>query len=95
MPSEPFSLPWPNLVAMLFAQAERFADRPFLWRKRDGSYQPLSWREVCDQVCRLAAGLRHLGLGAGDKVVIVAENRPEWLIADFAVMAIGGVRAEM
>ncbi|MFO1153536.1 MAG: long-chain fatty acid--CoA ligase [Rhodospirillales bacterium] len=91
MPSEPLSLPWPNLVAMLFAQAERFADRPFLWRKRDGAYGPLSWHDVADQVCRLAAGLRHLGLGSGDRVVIVAENRPEWLIADFAVMAIGGI----
>jgi long-chain acyl-CoA synthetase len=85
------SLPWPNLVAMFFAQAERFGDRPFLWSKRGGSYRPLSWREVADGVCRLAAGLEHLGLGAGDRVVIVAENRPEWLIADFAVMAIGGV----
>ncbi len=94
MPSETRSLsplPWSNLVSMFFAQADRFGERPFLWSKRDGRYRPLSWREVADRVSRLAAGLQRLGLGGGDRVVIVAENRPEWLIADFAVMAIGGV----
>src|SRR5512144_2762868 len=90
-PRSPSSLPWPNLVAMFFAKADQFGDRPLLWSKRAGTYRALSWREICERICRLAAGLRRLGLSAGDRVVIVADNRPEWLIADFAVMAIGGV----
>ncbi|MFO1129461.1 MAG: long-chain fatty acid--CoA ligase [Rhodospirillales bacterium] len=94
MPPEPQpapSLPWPNLVAMLFAQAERFGEAPLLWSKHHGAYRSLNWRQVAEQVCRLATGLRRLGLGAGDRVVLVAENRPEWFVADFAVMAIGGI----
>ena len=35
---------WPNLVAMLFAQAETRGEAPFLWEKRDGAYQATSWR---------------------------------------------------
>jgi long-chain acyl-CoA synthetase len=84
-------LPWPSLVAMFFAQADRFADRPMLWSKRNGAYQPLTWRTVAAEVCRLAAGLQALGVGRGDRVGIVAENRPEWCIADLAIMAAGGV----
>ncbi|MGB1006071.1 MAG: AMP-dependent synthetase/ligase, partial [Thalassobaculaceae bacterium] len=39
----------------------------------------------------LARGLRALGVNVGDKVALVAENRPEWLLADLAVMAAGAI----
>ena len=39
----------------------------------------------------LAASLRRIGLEAGDRVALISENRPEWLIADLAIMAAGCV----
>ena len=80
---------YPNLVAMFLDRAEFFGDRPFLWAKRGGTWQSLSWREAADQVCLLAQSLRGLGLDPGDRVVLVSENRPEWCIADLAIMAAG------
>ena len=80
---------YPNLVAMFLDRAEFFGDRPFLWAKRAGAWQSLSWREAADQVCNLAEALRGLGLNTGDRVVLVSENRPEWCIADLAIMAAG------
>ncbi len=82
---------WPNLAAMFFAQAEIFGDRPFLWAKRDRVYQPLSWRAAAAQVTDLARGLRALGLRRGDRIALVSENRPEWVIADLAIISAGGV----
>lgn len=82
---------WPNLVTMFFSQADRFGERPLLWAKREGTYRPLSWRDVAARVCGLARGLRAAGVERGDRIVIVAENRPEWLIADLAIMAIGAI----
>ncbi len=82
---------WPNLVAMFFDRAERHGDKPFLWAKTDGAYQPLSWRETARRASLLARGLKALGVGPGDSVVLVSENRPEWLIADIAVMAAGAI----
>ena len=82
---------WPNLVAMFFSQAERLGDKPFLWRKRDGRYSPLTWRETADRVRALAGALRAWGLAPGDRVVLCSENAPHWAIADFAIMAAGGV----
>ena len=81
----------PSLIAQFFAQAERLADRPFLWAKRDGIWHPTSWRQAADQTRALARGLKRLGLQPGERVILVAENRPEWLIADHAIMAAGGV----
>ena len=82
---------WPNLVAMFFSQAERMGDRPFLWRKRDGAWTALTWRETAEQARALAGALRGWGLAQGDRVVLCSENAPHWAIADFAIMAAGGV----
>jgi len=78
-----------SLVAMFFDRAERGGDDPFLWRKADRVWHPLSWREVADKVAALAHNLRELGLKDGDRVVLVSENRPEFCIADLAIMAAG------
>lgn len=86
------SLPaWPNLVEMFFAQAERHANKPFLGHKADGRWVTRSWTEVARDVASLAAGLRTIGVAPGDRVALVSENRPEWAIADLAIMAAGAV----
>ena len=82
---------WCSLPQMFFEQAARLGDRPFLWSKRDGVYLPLGYAETAQLVNRFARGLRALGLQPGDRVVLVSENRPEWLVADLAIMAAGGV----
>jgi long-chain acyl-CoA synthetase len=80
-----------NLVSLFLARAAEKGDRPFLWAKREGQWRPTSWAESARQVAALAASLKRLGLEPGDRVVLVSENRPEWLIADLAIMAAGCV----
>ncbi|HYJ29139.1 MAG TPA: long-chain fatty acid--CoA ligase [Allosphingosinicella sp.] len=82
---------FPNLVTMFFVRAREKGDAPFLWTKSGGEWRATSWREAAGDVARLAAALRRLGLERGDRVMLVSENRPEWLIADFAIMAAGCV----
>lgn len=78
-----------NLIELFLKRADTRGDAPFLWAKHDGRWQPQSWADAARQVCLLAESLRALGLEAGDRVLLVSENRPEWLIADFAIMAAG------
>ena len=78
-----------NLVELFLKRADAKGEAPFLGAKRDGEWQTLSWREVADQVCLLAEALRARGLTDGDRVCLVSENRPEWCIADLAIMAAG------
>src|SRR5205823_1173485 len=78
-----------SLPAMFFERAEELGERPFLWAKRDGAYQPLSWTHAAHGVSRLARALIALGIEPGDRVVLVSENRPEWVIADLAIGAAG------
>lgn len=58
---------------------------------RDGAWQRMSWAEYALAVAGIAAGLRAQGVSPGDRVLIVSENRPEFIIADTAIMAIGAV----
>jgi len=82
---------FPNLVAMFFARAASLADAPFLWHREGARWKSRSWTEVALQVSALAEALKRLGVERGDRVILVSENRPEWCIADLAIMAAGGV----
>jgi long-chain acyl-CoA synthetase len=82
---------FPNLVTMFFARAAEKGDSPFLWAKTAGEWRATSWREAAEQVAALAQALRRIGLRRGDLVMLVSENRPEWCIADLAIMAAGCV----
>ncbi|WP_379548561.1 AMP-dependent synthetase/ligase [Qipengyuania sp. DSG2-2] len=78
-----------SLVELFLKRADAAGDKPFLGAKNDGQWVTSSWREVADEVCILAENLRKLGLTDGDRVMLVSENRPEWCIADLAIMAAG------
>ena len=78
-----------NLVELFLKRADAKGDAPFLGAKRGGIWQTMSWREAAEKVCVLAENLRALGLESGDRVMLVSENRPEWCIADLAIMAAG------
>jgi long-chain acyl-CoA synthetase len=80
---------FPNLVAMFFTRAGEKGDAPFLWAKSGGKWHSISWAETAARVAKLAAALKRIGLEGGDRVMLVSENRPEWLISDLAIMAAG------
>jgi len=80
-----------SLPSMFFAQARRLGDRPFLWAKRDGVYRSQSWGAIAEQVATTAHGLKQAGVKPGDRIMLVAENRPEWLVADVAIMSVGAI----
>src|ERR1043166_2038144 len=57
----------------------------------DGQFRSLNWSEVAHDVRRAALVLRRLGGGPGDRVVLVSENRYEWIVVDLAVHLARGV----
>lgn len=82
---------FPNLVAMFLARVAERGDAPFLWAKSAGEWKSISYNEAARQVAALSASLLQMGLKPGDRIMLVSENRPEWLIADLAIMAAGCV----
>ena len=79
----------PNLVSLFLKRADQKGDAPFLGHKAGGKWVTQSWRSAAEHVVLLAEALRAMGLEDGDRVALVSENRPEWCIADLAIMAAG------
>ncbi|MBI4430902.1 MAG: long-chain fatty acid--CoA ligase [Candidatus Omnitrophica bacterium] len=80
-----------NIPKLFFQQAKRLGPRVFLRAKCGGAYRDLSWDWVKEQVVATAAALHELGIKRSDKVAVLSENRPEWLIADIAILSLGAV----
>ena len=77
-----------------FAEAARkYPDRPALSSKPSGSKEwvTLTYQELASQVKQVSLGLLALGIERGDRVALLSENRPEWVITDLAALAVGAV----
>src|SRR6185436_1731825 len=81
----------PSLTRLFFDQAAKLSRQPLLRSKQNGAWVPISYGEAAAKVKSLARGLIGLGIQPGDRVALISENRPEWLIADLAIMAAGAI----
>jgi len=79
-----------TLNDIFFALAGHNLDRAMLYRE-SGKWVPISSSEIARKVAGTARGLQELGVRKGDRVAILSENRPEWTIADFAILLLGAV----
>jgi long-chain acyl-CoA synthetase len=71
--------------------AARYPNRTVLRRCLATAFVDISGRELFEQVRDLSLGLTDLGLSEGDRVALVAENRPEWCITDLAVQTAAAI----
>ena len=76
---------------MFFEKSKEMKTKPYLWKKNNNIFESLSWEDVELSVKSIARSLIDLGILKGDRVVILSENRPEWQIADLAIMSIGAI----
>ena len=80
-----------TLPHIFFQQAKDRRHRIALRRKEFGIWNRITWDEYGKRVKKTAAALIHAGLQPGDRVAILGDNRPEWLVCHVAAMAIGCV----
>jgi long-chain acyl-CoA synthetase len=76
---------------LLIEQATRYGTRKIALRVKDlGIWQSLSWAQYLEKVKYFSLGLIHLGFLPQDKISIIGDNKPEWIIAELAAQAAGG-----
>ncbi len=78
-----------TIVDFFNQNAERYPDQPAIHFKSDGDWEFLTWQQYRDVVHQAAAGLHALGVGDDEFVGIMAGNRPEHVIADYAAVHSG------
>lgn len=89
--------PFPEITVpqMLRRSIDRHADRPAMKHRERKQWVTLTYRELGERVMRLALGLAELGVRKGDRVALLSENRPEWGIADLAILSLGAVNVPL
>src|SRR5215472_17486442 len=59
--------------------------------KSGGQYRPVSSQEALATAAACAKALEALGLGTGDRLAIISDNRLEWALTDYAALGLGAV----
>lgn len=80
-----------TLIEAFLETVNRYPSKTALLNKIDGKYQGIDYTEFVRKVKNFALGLASLGIGKGDKVTIISENRPEWAISDLAILSLGAI----
>ncbi len=84
-----------TMPQMLERSVQYYGDLPAMRAFKDGSFKTITFRELNREVERIAAGLIAQGIKPGDRIGILSENRPEWGIAYFAILKIGGINVPL
>ena len=80
-----------NLIGIIEKNATEMPNTVAMREKRYGVWSPITWKEFREDVQRFALGLMEMGFKADDKVTIIGDNKPQWIIAEFGTIAAGGV----
>ena len=81
-----------NLYELYQSQADKFKDSPFLFRiNKDKSTNALTWVETSRQINILAQYLVKQSVSKGDRVMLLSEGRPEWMISDLSILAVNAI----
>ena len=80
-----------NLIGLVVNNAIETPRGVAIREKRFGIWRPMTWQALHDNIQRFALGLRALGFEKGTNLMIIGDNKPEWIIAEFGCIAAGGV----
>jgi long-chain acyl-CoA synthetase len=80
-----------TLAQMLLNTLKTYPRPDFMLHKKERQYAPISTDEFGRQVRHFSLGLKELGLAKGDKVILLSENRPEWVVCDMANLCLGAI----
>src|SRR6202521_1694811 len=84
-----FAMAYATLTEKLLSAVDRLPNERAAMLRVNGRWEPMSSGEFLRRIAGVSNALEQLGVKAGDRVGVFAPNRPEWHIADFAVLGLG------
>lgn len=80
-----------TIIDFVNEYVDKYQNDTYLREKVDGVWTETSFIKTRDEARLIAAGFMSVGLNKGDKVSLLAEARPMWVIAEFGILFAGGV----
>ncbi|MGH7505076.1 MAG: AMP-binding protein, partial [Longimicrobiales bacterium] len=89
--SNPADLPRGTIVELFLRATDEFDKPDAFLRRVEETWEPVSHRAFLGDVVALFHGLGSLGVESGDRVALLSENRLEWALTDYALLAAGAL----
>ena len=84
-----------TIIELFETSVAKYADNIYLWEKKNGKYEGITYRQTHNEVLRFAAGLLKLGLQKGDRVGLISEGRNAWIIGELGILYAGGINVPL
>src|ERR1700688_3855447 len=88
---DPESIADRTTVGVFFRQAARYGDKPLIHYRLGDAWQIETWADARRHVLAVATALIAAGVKARDSVLLISENRVEWVYCDFAIQTVGAI----
>ena len=76
---------------LFFETVKQHSNKVALLYKKEGVYFPVTYKDLEKKIIIFSSALQKLGVEKGDRIAILSENRPEWVISDISIMAVGAI----
>lgn len=82
-----------NIIDLFEQSVKKYGTQDCFLVKKRGQWTAISWQEIHLQVRAISAALQARGVKRGDRVSIISSTRPEWTLADLAILSLGAITA--
>ncbi len=83
--------PYNSIPDLLRKNAQKFGDEVAILYKKDGKYISITYKQLYNRCLQVSRGLKKMGIRKGDKVAVLSETRPMWVLADFGILNLGAI----
>lgn len=80
-----------TIIDLFERSCVKFPDNPYLWEKRKGKYEAITYSQTKSRVKDIAAGLVTIGLKKGDRVALLSEGCSDWVCSELGILYAGGI----
>ncbi|MBN1598320.1 MAG: AMP-binding protein [Bacteroidales bacterium] len=84
-----------TLIELFEESVARFPNNTLLLQNLKGKYESSSYKEIHERVYKFAAGLMSIGLSPGDRVILMAEGRNDWVVSELSILYNGAVNVPL
>lgn len=84
-----------TIIDFFEESVKKHSQNPYLWDKKSGKYEPVTYGETFVLVRKFAAGLLKIGINKGDRLVLLSEGRSEWVVSELGMLYIGAINVPL
>jgi long-chain acyl-CoA synthetase len=84
-----------SIIKLFEESVKKYSGNIFLWQHNGSEYKGSTYEEVYRRVISFAAGLMKIGLEPGDRVMLLAEGRNDWVVSELAILFNGAINVPL